>query len=57
MQALVIQPLVTIGSHLLEGNIVYTNVEIIMGESKKLQFTSEKDGPTPWNELQIKHIE
>jgi predicted DNA-binding protein with PD1-like motif len=48
---------VSIGGHLLEENIVYTTVEIIMGESKQLQFTREKDGTTPWNELQIKHIE
>ncbi len=43
----------TVGGHLLEGNIVYTTVEIVIGESKQLQFTREKDGTTPWEELQI----
>ena len=43
----------TIGGHLLEGCIVYTTAEIIIGESKKLVFKREKDGTTPWDELQI----
>jgi predicted DNA-binding protein with PD1-like motif len=42
-----------IGGHLLEGCIVYTTAEIIIGESTQLSFTREKDGSTPWNELQI----
>lgn len=44
----------TIGGHLLAGNIVYTTAEIVIGESKDLVFTREKDGSTPWEELQIK---
>lgn len=44
----------TTGGHLLPGSIVYTTAEIVMGESKDLVFTREKDGSTPWEELQIK---
>lgn len=47
----------TVGGHLLEGNIVYTTVEIVIGETKQLHFTREKDGTTPWEELQIKKNE
>lgn len=43
----------TIGGHLLEGNLVYTTAEIIIGESAELVFTREKDGSTEWPELQI----
>jgi predicted DNA-binding protein with PD1-like motif len=45
----------TIGGHLLEDNLVYTTAEIVIGESKNLVFTREKDGTTPWEELQIKN--
>jgi hypothetical protein len=45
----------TIGGHLLEDNLVYTTAEIVIGESKNLLFTREKDGTTPWEELQIKN--
>jgi predicted DNA-binding protein with PD1-like motif len=44
----------TIGGHLLDSNIVYTTVEIVIGEGKQLVFTREKDGTTPWEELQVK---
>jgi hypothetical protein len=44
----------TIGGHLLGDNLVYTTAEIVLGESKDLLFTREKDGSTPWEELQIK---
>jgi len=32
---------------------VYTTAEIVIGESSNLLFTREKDGSTPWEELQI----
>ncbi len=44
----------TIGGHLLTDNLVYTTAEIVIGESKNLSFTREKDGTTPWEELQVK---
>ena len=43
----------TIGGHLLAGCKVYTTAEIVIGESKDLIFTREKDGSTPWEELQV----
>lgn len=44
----------TIGGHLLNGNLVYTTAEIVIGESKSLVFSREKDGTTAWEELQVK---
>ena len=44
----------TTGGHLLPGCLVYTTAEIVISESKELVFTREKDGSTPWEELQIK---
>ncbi|WP_207896650.1 PPC domain-containing DNA-binding protein [Flaviaesturariibacter flavus] len=44
----------TIGGHLLENNIIYTTAEIVLQEDTELQFTREKDGTTPWEELQVK---
>lgn len=46
----------TFGGHLLENNIVYTTAEIVIGESKEHVFTREKDGTTPWEELQVRKI-
>ncbi len=43
----------TIGGHLLHDNLVYTTAEIIIGENENLRFRREKDGTTPWEELQI----
>jgi uncharacterized protein len=47
----------TIGGHLLDSNIVYTTAEIILQEDDDFVFTREKDGTTPWEELQIKKKE
>ena len=44
----------TIGGHLLSDNIVYTTAEIVLGEITDLVFTREKDGTTPWEELNIR---
>lgn len=44
----------TIGGHLLDSNLVYTTAEIVIGEGRQFVFTREKDGTTPWEELQIK---
>ena len=43
----------TIGGHLLEGCIIYTTAEIIIGESGEMIFKRANDGTTPWDELQI----
>ena len=47
----------TIGGHLLSNNLIYTTAEIVIGESPNLIFTREKDGSTPWEELQVKKKE
>ncbi len=44
----------TTGGHLLDGNIIYTTAEIVIGESNDLVFSREKDGTTPWEELVIR---
>jgi predicted DNA-binding protein with PD1-like motif len=44
----------TTGGHLLDNNIVYTTAEIVIQQTGDLNFTREKDGTTPWEELQIK---
>jgi predicted DNA-binding protein with PD1-like motif len=44
----------TTGGHLLNDNIVYTTAEIIIQVDDAFTFTREKDGSTPWEELQIK---
>lgn len=44
----------TIGGHLLDENLVYTTAEIVIQATDDLTFTREKDGTTPWEELQVK---
>ena len=44
----------TTGGHLLDSNLIYTTAEIVIQESDELVFIREKDGSTPWEELQIK---
>ena len=44
----------TIGGHLLEENIIYTTGEIVIGESKGIQFIRKKDCATGWKELVVK---
>lgn len=44
---------VTMGGHLSDGCLVYTTAEIVIQSSKKLLFTREEDGSTPWKELHV----
>jgi predicted DNA-binding protein with PD1-like motif len=44
----------TIGGHLLDTNLVYTTAEIVIQEVDDVVFTREKDGTTPWEELQVR---
>jgi uncharacterized protein len=44
----------TIGGHLAEGCVVYTTAEIVLLGTTEFIFTREKDGTTPWEELQIR---
>ena len=43
----------TIGGHLADGNIIYTTAEIVIQSDSSFIFKREKDGTTPWQELQI----
>ena len=43
----------TTGGHLLDSNLVYTTAEIVILSSDVLIFKREKDGSTPWEELQV----
>jgi len=44
----------TIGGHLLSGCKIYTTAEIVLQYTNKYNFTREKDGTTPWEELQVR---
>jgi uncharacterized protein len=44
----------TIGGHLLQGCKIYTTAEIVIQCSDDFVFTREKDGSTPWEELQVR---
>ena len=46
----------TIGGHLLDSNIVYTTAEIVLLSSDDFIFKREKDGSTPWEELQVEEV-
>jgi predicted DNA-binding protein with PD1-like motif len=43
----------TVGGHLLDSCTVFTTAEIILLETDRYRFRREKDGSTPWEELQI----
>ena len=47
----------TIGGHLLDGNIIYTTAEIIIGEAPHLLFTRTTDPATGYTELLVKNKE
>lgn len=44
----------TIGGHLSPGCKIYTTAEIVLMYTDKYTFTREKDGSTPWEELQVR---
>jgi predicted DNA-binding protein with PD1-like motif len=46
----------TTGGHLMDGCIVYTTAEIVILSDENLVFKREKDGSTPWEELQIEQV-
>jgi predicted DNA-binding protein with PD1-like motif len=43
-----------IGGHLLDGNIIYTTAEIVIGEAQHLRFTRGIDAETGYSELVVK---
>jgi uncharacterized protein len=44
----------TLGGHLVEGCLIYTTAEIVIGEAEGLLFTREKDTETTYQELRIR---
>jgi predicted DNA-binding protein with PD1-like motif len=47
----------TIGGHLLDGNIIYTTAEIVIGEANHLLFTRAADAETGYSELVVRRRE
>lgn len=43
----------TLGGHLLEGNLVYTTAEIVIGEAEDYRFKREVDPATTFRELKV----
>ncbi|QJX46088.1 DNA-binding protein [Hymenobacter taeanensis] len=43
----------TIGGHLLDGNIIYTTAEIVLGELPELDFRRETDATYGYKELSV----
>ena len=41
------------GGHLLDGSLVYTTAEVVLGEVPEMVFKREKDAKTGWLELEI----
>lgn len=46
----------TVGGHLMDGCKVYTTAEIVILYTDQYEFKREKDGTTPWEELQVKKV-
>jgi uncharacterized protein len=46
----------TIGGHLMDGCTIYTTAEIVILSSNDFIFKREKDGTTPWEELQVEEV-
>ena len=44
----------TIGGHLVEGCLIYTTAEIVIGDARGLTFSREQDEQTGFNELRIR---
>lgn len=44
----------TIGGHLVEGCLIYTTAEIVIGEARGLVFSREQDSETGYQELWIR---
>lgn len=45
----------TIGGHLLDGNLIYTTAEIVLLNSKDVNFTRVVDPETTFYELEVAH--
>jgi uncharacterized protein len=47
----------TIGGHLVEGCLIYTTAEIVIGDASGLRFTREQDKETGYKELRIRRVQ
>jgi predicted DNA-binding protein with PD1-like motif len=47
---------VTKGGHLLDGNLVFTTLEIVVGELRDYEFAREEDPTYGYNELVVKPV-
>jgi uncharacterized protein len=45
----------TLGGHLLEGCIIYTTAEVVLGTDQQFIFDRELDPATGWRELNVKN--
>lgn len=43
----------TIGGHLMDGNLIYTTAELVLGEAMDVQFKRELDPITTYKELKV----
>ncbi len=43
----------TFGGHLLDGSLIYTTAEIVLGELTEVEFAREKDPTYGYNELMV----
>lgn len=43
----------TVGGHLLEGSLVYTTAELVVGEAETLEFRRSLDSETGYAELEV----
>ncbi len=46
----------TIGGHLVEGCLIYTTAELVIGEARGLVFSREQDSETTYQELRIRKV-
>ena len=44
----------TLGGHLVDGCLIYTTAEIVMGDAEGLKFSREQDAETGYRELRIR---
>ncbi|HAF14499.1 MAG TPA: DUF296 domain-containing protein [Blastocatellia bacterium] len=47
----------TVGGHLVNGCLIYTTAEIVIGEARGLRFSREQDKETGYKELRIRSSE
>jgi predicted DNA-binding protein with PD1-like motif len=44
----------TLGGHLVEGCLIYTTAEVVIGDAQGLRFSREQDSETGYKELRIR---